>query len=128
MYRIEATEKTPEIVIDNELGVISIKGISVSDNPNSFFEEPLKQFSFYLDQAKENSVVEFYLSYFNTNTALIIRDMLRKIENLPDSSIFKIKWYFEADDEDMKEVGDEFRQLFKSLDFDLEGIVDEAVI
>lgn len=121
-YRLESTEKTPEISIDNENGIFSIKGVSVPDNPYQFYADMLEAIDTYVEQPKEQTELNFKLDYFNTSTALVIRNLLRKLEPISSKSNLKIKWYYQLDDEDMEEAGCEFQYLFRDLDFELLGV------
>lgn len=72
--------------------------------------------SIWLIQLKK-TIVEFKLEYFNTSTTLIIRNIIRKLKEINDRTNLKICWYFEEDDEDMEEVGEELKILFPELNF-----------
>ncbi len=63
--------------------------------------------------------MEFKLEYFNTSSTLVIRNLIRKISNHKNSTNLSVIWFYEEYDEDMKEAGDEFKLLFKDLDFTL---------
>ena len=66
--------------------------------------------------------LEFKLEYFNTSSTLIIRNVIRKLASINHQTELKVKWYFENDDEDMQEAGDEFKLLFKDVSFDIIGV------
>ena len=118
-YKIEPTEKTPEVSIDTDNGKVSIKGVSVPDNPYDFYQDMLDSIDEYLQAPNESTEIEFHLEYFNTSTALVIRNLLRKLESQSGATSLSIKWIYEEDDEDMMEAGSEFQFLFKDLDFKL---------
>ena len=118
-YKIEPTEKTPEVSIDINSGKVCIKGVSVPDNPYDFYQEMLDAIDEYLQSPQESTEIEFHLEYFNTSTALVIRNLLRKLESQSKATELKIRWIYEEDDEDMMEAGSEFQFLFKDLDFKL---------
>jgi hypothetical protein len=54
------------------------------------------------------------LEYFNTSSSKCLIDIFRKLESLylqeQDVVIF---WYYEEEDEDMKESGEDFKDILK---------------
>lgn len=120
--KIEATVKTPQIEFDSEKGLISIEGISIPEDPQEFFMPLDEQLNEYVNAPNEKTFLEFRLEYFNTSTTLIIRNLIRKLHDISNKTQLNVKWYYETDDEDMEEAGDEFRMLFKNIDFDIIGV------
>jgi hypothetical protein len=53
------------------------------------------------------------LEYFNTSSSKCLLDILRKLETLHKSgkSTVTITWYYEEDDEDMMEAGQDYESL-----------------
>jgi len=119
---IEATVKTPSISLDSASGNISISGISIPENPLEFFKPLDDELESYISKPSSLTNLEFKLEYFNTSTTLIIRNVIRKLESIKDRTSLNVKWYFENDDEDMQEAGDEFKLLFKDVKFDIIGV------
>jgi len=119
---IEATIKTPSISLDSSNGNISISGISIPENPMEFFKPLDQELESYINQPSPLTNLEFKLEYFNTSTTLIIRNVIRKLASISNLTKLNVKWYFENDDEDMQEAGDEFKMLFKDVDFDIIGV------
>ena len=120
--KIEATVKTPKIEFDSEKGMISIAGISIPEDPQEFFLPLDEELNQYVNAPKEKTFLEFKLEYFNTSTTLIIRNLIRKLHDISNKTKLNVKWYYETDDEDMEEAGDEFKMLFKDIDFDIIGV------
>jgi len=49
--------------------------------------------------------------YFNTATSKLVQDILFKLENLSETGhVVNILWYYEQDDEDMYDIGLEFKE------------------
>ena len=119
---IEPTIKTPGINFDSSNGSVSISGISIPENSQEFFEPLDKELDIYLSSPQKNTSIEFKLEYFNTSTTLIIRNIIRKLFSISDKTNLNVKWYFENDDEDMQEAGQEFKMLFNKINFDLIGV------
>lgn len=119
---IKATVKTPEILFDSEQGHISIAGISIPEDPQEFFEPLDAELAAYVNQPAPKTILEFKLEYFNTSTTLIIRNIIRKLSDINNKTLLRVKWYFEFDDDDMEEAGGEFKMLFNQLDFEIIGV------
>lgn len=52
------------------------------------------------------------LEYFNTSSSKCLIDIFRKLEQLHyQETTVKVVWYYEDEDEDMKESGEDFRDL-----------------
>jgi len=57
--------------------------------------------------------------YFNTASSKLIMDILLKLEEMvEDGANIKVEWYYQEDDEDMMEAGEEFSDIVE-VDFDL---------
>ncbi len=117
--QIESTVKTPRIEFDSNKGTIIIQGISIPEDPQEFFEPLNSQLDEYVLNPAQNTTLEFKLEYFNTSTTLIIRNLIRKLRDISDKTNFNVKWYFETDDEDMEEAGEEFKMLFNDIKFEI---------
>ena len=50
----------------------------------------------------------FKLEYFNTASSKLILDVLYALEDIKG---IKVRWYFNEEDEDMEEAGQEFSEL-----------------
>lgn len=118
-YRLEPTDKTPEVIIDSTSGKILINGVSIPENTYDFYQDMMDAIDSYVQSPHETTEMEFRMDYFNTSTALVIRNLLRKLESLNSKSDLSIKWFYDYDDEDMMEAGSEFQYLFRELNFEL---------
>ncbi len=78
----------------------------------------------YAKAAKEKTVVSIQLEYFNTSSSKCILDVFKKLENLKKGkSDVVINWYYEEDDEDMLEAGEDYESIIK-VPFKMIEIVD----
>lgn len=121
---IKATLKTPKVLVNFEEGIILLAGISIPEDPYAFYNPVIEEIEAYLLAPKENTRLEFKLEYFNTSSTLVIRNLIRDISQQITNTKLKIYWYYEECDDDMKEAGEEFRLLFKDLDFDLVEVAE----
>jgi len=105
---IAGTEDTPNIEFDKIKGVFKISGRSLPEDAAGFFKPVLEWLASY--KSAPNATTEFIvnLEYFNTASSKLILDILSKIEDIKGA---KVIWHHFADDEDMKEAGEEFSEL-----------------
>lgn len=104
---IEATNKTPKIVIDKSLGTVHLQGILIPENPIAHFEY-LNPMIFDCYDASNSLTLEFDLEYFNTSSAKYLYDLLKQLKSREN---IKIVWHYDSDDEDILESGQEFQNL-----------------
>ena len=116
---IEATVKTPKIMVDSEGGRILIAGISIPEDPHEFYHPVESELDNYLENPAAETSLDFQLEYFNTSSTMVIRNIIRKLANSASKTNLKVNWFYEEYDEDMKEAGDEFKLLFNELNFDI---------
>lgn len=106
---LEGTAKTPTIDFKSS-GELIIKGRSIPENSIEFYKPLIDWISNYSDNPKENTIVNIQLEYFNTSSSKCILDVFKKLESIDDSSV-SIKWYYEEDDEDMLEAGEDYEAI-----------------
>ena len=106
---LEGTAKTPTIDFKSS-GELLIKGRSIPENSIEFYKPLIDWISNYSDNPKENTIVNIQLEYFNTSSSKCILDVFKKLESIDDSSV-SIKWFYEEDDEDMLEAGEDYEAI-----------------
>jgi len=114
---IEGTPKTPTIVFDPQTGELSIKGRSIPENAVDFYKPLTDWLAEYALHPNDNTIVKVQLEYFNTSSSKCILDVFKKLESisLAGHSI-EIHWYYEEDDEDMLEAGEDYEAIFKMIE------------
>ncbi len=124
LVNIEGTPKTPNISLNSETGTIEIKGRSIPENSIEFYKPIVDWLDEYAKAPKEKTVVSIQLEYFNTSSSKCILDVFKKLENLKKGkSDVVINWYYEEDDEDMLEAGEDYESIIK-VPFKMIEIVD----
>jgi hypothetical protein len=117
---IEPTLNSPKIVLDPEANIFEFSGESRPENVRNFYLpvlEWLDQFSAaYSNEKGSGQPREFHFNfeYFNSTSAKYILDVFKALNVLDASgNEVLVKWHFEADDEDMLEVGKEMARMAK---------------
>ena len=103
------TDKTPEVKFIAEEGLMEIKGRSIPENSLKFYEELIAWVEQYAKNPKEVSTVNIQLEYFNTSSSKCLLDLFKRMENISGETT--INWYYEEDDEDMLETGEDYEAI-----------------
>lgn len=122
--KINNTSKTPEINFDLTSGVFLISGISVPENSMEFYGEIINWLKEYVKTPNDNAKVVFKLTYVNTSSLQFIYDaliILNDAHNNPTK--LSVDWYYLNDDDDMREMGEDFRDAVE-LPFTLIELVN----
>lgn len=120
---IEATKATPDIIFGTD-GKWILQGKCCPENPISFFEPIFEWISEYKDSENPDIKLDMILTYFNTSSSKVFLDFFDlMVEVKQAGKEVTINWFYEADDEDMMESGEEFSEDV-DLDFNL-VIIDE---
>jgi len=117
--QIEGTPKSPTIEFDAATGVVSIKGRSIPENSVEFYKPMVDWLDEYASQAKEKTEVNIQLEYFNTSSSKCILDVFKKLEVIKKGgNDVVINWFYEEDDEDMLEAGEDYQSII-SIPFEM---------
>ena len=108
IINLEGTEDTPKVILDKGSGTFEISGRSLPEDAADFFQPILDWIGIYAGDANQSTIFQFKLEYFNTASSKLILDVLSDLENIEGMSI---EWYYDEDDEDMQEAGEEFSEL-----------------
>lgn len=120
MYRnmerieIEATATTPKVIFRPEDGYFEISGKSLPENSFEFYKPLLDFIEAYAESPVGQTSLVFKLQYFNTSSTSHFLRMIKKFEKIhSDGKSAIVHWFYEHDDEDMKEAGEDFKVLSK---------------
>jgi hypothetical protein len=116
------TKENQEITFDSKSHLITIKGVFITENPQELFKELNHKIDNYFTEPKGDLTLDFKIEYFNTNMSIIIRNLIKKLNDNIENVNLKVRWYFENEDEDMEEIGEEFKMLFKGINYELVGV------
>jgi len=106
---LEGTAKTPTIEF-NDNGELLIKGRSIPENSIEFYKPLIDWINGYKESPKSNTKVKIQLEYFNTSSSKCILDVFKKLETITSSKV-TVLWYYEEDDEDMLEAGEDYQAI-----------------
>lgn len=123
---ITPSAKTPTINFNPDSGRLEIGGRSIPENSVEFYRPVLEWLDEYSDKPAQQTEFIFKLEYFNTSSSKCILDIFRKLEKIASGSStpISVKWYYDEDDEDMQESGEDFREIIK-LPFEMIEIKED---
>lgn len=111
---IEGTPKTPMVNFDANTGKVEVKGRSIPENSIEFYKPLVDWLEEYGKTPKPLTEVNVQLEYFNTSSSKCILDVFKKLEAIAKSgNEVIINWYYEEDDEDMLEAGEDYQSIIR---------------
>ncbi|MDR1667768.1 MAG: DUF1987 domain-containing protein [Bacteroidales bacterium] len=111
---IEGTQKTPTVRFDASKGLVEIKGRSIPENSIEFYRPLVEWLEKYATEAKSQTQVNIQLEYFNTSSSKCILDVFKKLEAIHKAnSGVTINWFYDQDDEDMLEAGQDYESIIR---------------
>ncbi len=114
---IEPTKVTPMVNFDLKQGVIEFSGISSPENSLGFYQGIFATLDEFLSRETRAIVANLSFVYFNTSSSKCLFDVLKRLSMVRTSGTeLTINWFYEEDDEDMREVGEDYANVL-NLDF-----------
>jgi SiaC family regulatory phosphoprotein/Family of unknown function (DUF6272) len=117
---IEKTSYSPKVILDPDKNVYMIEGESRPPDVRDFYDQILswlKEFSLYLaspDYNKDPVIFNLNFEYFNSSSGKLILDICKVLAGLHLKGFnIIVKWYYEKEDGDMLEVGQEMSRIVK---------------
>jgi hypothetical protein len=121
---IEGSPKTPSIKFESENGILEIRGRSIPENSIEFYKPLVDWLDDYAKEPLKKTQVNIHLEYFNTSSSKCILDVFKKLETIHKAkNDVVINWYYEEDDEDMLEAGEDYESIIR-IPFKMVEIVD----
>jgi hypothetical protein len=110
----EGTPKTPTVNFNADSGIVEIKGRSIPENSIEFYKPLVDWLEEYKENAQPMTKVIIQLEYFNTSSSKCILDVFKKLEAVHKAkNPVEIHWYYEEDDEDMLEAGEDYESIIR---------------
>jgi len=112
-FKIHIKNFLPEIILDKESRVFSIKGKSIPEDSNAFYTPVFEWLEDYFKNPNDETVLYLQLEYYNSSSARSIANLIKLFDDKFNSGYnVKIVWTYNPDDEAMKESGEDFSILF----------------
>jgi hypothetical protein len=117
---IKEAPTTPEVRFNFQEGILEVKGVSIPEDTEEFYQPLLEALEeFIKTQMPPKITMNFKLIYVNTSTSAVLGRMIKILEPLEgEDRTAHVNWYYEIEDEDMKDLGEDFNS-FSKLPFEL---------
>jgi len=115
---IEETQRTPNINLDYEQGLLEISGYRSMPEVSTKFYEPVMDWveQYVILSDRRDTLISIKLEYFNTSSGKCLVDLLKKLDKFASNGHqVKLQWYYEQDDEDMSRSGDDMAASVKHI-------------
>jgi hypothetical protein len=120
---IEKTYGTPKINFSFETGVFTIEGRSIPENPVSFYEPIGEWMEDYFKNPRALTKLEIKLDYINSGSSKSLLGLLKIARCYCDQGrSCVINWYFEEDDESIRDLGKHYNGLLR-MPFNLVEVI-----
>lgn len=124
IFKAQATDDTPEVVLDPSTGIFKFTGKSFSEDVAGFFEPILDWLDEYSKSPSAKTEVELKLVYFNSASSKLLLDILLKLEDMVNNNNdVLVQWHYAEDDEDMQDAGEEYADIvdvpFEHISYEL---------
>jgi hypothetical protein len=118
---IPAEKRTPELIFDFDQGIFQFIGESYPENIDDFYSHPISQFQDWLEGSLDQDLeAHFKLIYFNSSSAKVVMEFLDAVEESAQKGRkCHIKWFHLKDDDNIKELGEEFASDMSATVFEL---------
>ena len=101
----------PEVILDPDELVFSIKGASYPRNAKEFFADIFLWLEIYSLNPTGGQLLDVYLTEFSSASALNMLKIFELWLRIHDDNT--VRWNFESDDPEMKEAGEDFSSMLQ---------------
>ena len=116
---IEATDISPEIDFDIEEKRFVIRGRSMPENSESFYNPVISWLRDNLQYQFVKANFDVALDYYNTGSFIRLMALFNLLDELNQTgNEFRVRWLCEEDDEDNVADGESFKEVVK-IPFDI---------
>ncbi|WP_321468313.1 DUF1987 domain-containing protein [Halarcobacter sp.] len=117
---IEETKYTPFIKLDNEKGLMELVGKSYPENTFEFYKPMLDWVEEYFEKNDKKTIVNMEIIYFNSSSSKLFFDFFDLLEEAHNNGkSIEINWIYDEENESALEAGEDFKEDFEDLNFNL---------
>lgn len=118
---IEETKYTPSIKLDFKKGLLELTGKSYPENTFEFYKPMMDWVEKYFDgNEQKKTVVNMEIIYFNSSSSKLFFDFFDLLEEAHNNGKdIEINWIYDEENESALEAGEDFKEDFVTLNFNL---------
>lgn len=118
-WTIEATDRTPSVVLDRQESILKLEGRSYPEEGMDFFDPIILRFKTLEESDNPIKVIHIRLEYYNSSTSKAMAELFTSMITAKNNDHeVKVIWEFEEDDDGIQDDIDMFLDTFE-LDFDI---------
>ena len=107
---IEKTFNSPYVFFNPETGILRMEGRAIPEDPGEIFNEIFTWLEEYFLKPAKVTKLDFQLEYINSGSSKFLLELFRRVkkkQNLGNEVL--VNWYYEEDDESVKELGEHYK-------------------
>ena len=117
--RIEKTNNTPSVYIDENNMLCRIEGSSYPEDAHEIYQHVLDWLDRIQSSSSSQVIVEFDYDFLNSISHKKVWQILQQLKQFHNKGkSVKVKWFFEENDEDIMEAGEDLSELM-NIPFEL---------
>lgn len=118
---IKQTKFTPSLLLDirDDRAIFEVKGDSLPENTVHFYKPLMETTRTYLQQPKFLTIINMELTYFNSSSSKLFFDFFDLLEEANNRCSIVINWIYDKENESMQEAGEDYKDDFELLNFNL---------
>jgi S-adenosylmethionine synthetase len=120
VFKIKPTKSTPEITLDHNTHIHTLKGESYPENSMEFYKGVFDWLDEYIEtlDSEQEVIFNVELVYFNSSSSKVLMDMFDLFDDACENGKnILVNWIYEEDNEAILEYGEEFAEDYESLNF-----------
>lgn len=107
----KASDTTPEISLDNDQGVLAIRGESYPENALEFYQPVVEAVVDLLTTSSTPFLIQVDLAYLNTSSVKALMDILDLAEDAHKAGRqVEVEWVYDQENDRSLEMAEEFQE------------------
>ena len=113
VLKIKPSPTSLEVSLDPSAGTLFFSGRSVSEHSIEFFKPILDWLETYVASLPEKTECVFKLEYFNSAARKSLVEIFKILHSVhKQGRLVTVAWHYDEGDESMKELGEEYENMF----------------
>lgn len=112
-FIIKPSKYHPFVLTNTKDSSLLISGISIPENPESFYMPMLSWVNDFLSNESNSLDIKFEMQYFNNSTSKYFFKLFQELSNFQNKGKqINVQWCYHPEDTDIMEEGEEFSTFF----------------
>src|SRR5688572_28155841 len=108
-FSIPPGKNTPEVIFESKTSSLVLKGKSYPENSKNFYDEIILHFKKY--PFSDNFSITLDFDYISSSSVFSVLEFLKKVREFGPKTSFKVVFFYDEVDDDMREIGNNYRKL-----------------